>query len=260
MRFSCLNARGRLAVAQVVGADEQHEDDVERLPLGGRVDAVAHDHQQRGLAASGRPDQPERFPFRHVERDAMQDFHHSGIAAKAERDIFEGDHGIRHEGASGNDAFAYIWAACLAQQAAGRHVGARHGGGASRAVRASGDLPPLASAASDGQLGMALLPEDAPMSSTDTGKLPRLSGGGKKDKGDAKADAKTTPGTEVASDPDSPNRENEKQISALLDRNYHQAEAFQFNGTPSFVIGRTIYPGVLDRALLEESIAKARAA
>ena len=30
----------------------------------------------------------------------------------------------------------------------------------------------------------------------------------------AKADAKTTPGTEVASDPDSPNRENEKQISA----------------------------------------------
>ena len=31
----------------------------------------------------------------------------------------------------------------------------------------------------------------------------RFSFGGKKDKGDAKADAKTTPGTEVASDPDS---------------------------------------------------------
>ncbi|MEO2038612.1 MAG: DsbA family protein, partial [Martelella sp.] len=53
---------------------------------------------------------------------------------------------------------------------------------------------------------------------------------------------------------------NQDAIAALLDRNYHQAEAFQFNGTPSFVIGRTVYPGVLDRALLEEAIAKARAA
>ena len=53
---------------------------------------------------------------------------------------------------------------------------------------------------------------------------------------------------------------NQDAIGALLDRNYHQAEAFQFNGTPSFVIGRTGYPGVLDRALLEEAIAKARAA
>ena len=53
---------------------------------------------------------------------------------------------------------------------------------------------------------------------------------------------------------------NQDAIGALLDRNYHQAEAFQFNGTPSFVIGRTVYPGVLDRALLEEAIAKARAA
>lgn len=53
---------------------------------------------------------------------------------------------------------------------------------------------------------------------------------------------------------------NEAAIGQLLDRNYRQAEAFQFNGTPSFVIGRTIYPGVLDRSLLREAIAKARAA
>nr|WP_272213769.1 DsbA family protein [Marinicella sp. W31]MDC2879720.1 DsbA family protein [Marinicella sp. W31] len=52
---------------------------------------------------------------------------------------------------------------------------------------------------------------------------------------------------------------NEKTISDLLDRNYHQAEAFQFNGTPSYVIGRTVYPGVLDKIMLESAIAKARA-
>ena len=52
---------------------------------------------------------------------------------------------------------------------------------------------------------------------------------------------------------------NEVAIGQLLDRNYRQAEAFQFNGTPSFVIGRTIYAGVLDRPLLREAIAKARA-
>ena len=54
-------------------------------------------------------------------------------------------------------------------------------------------------------------------------------------------------------------RENNASIAALLDRNYRQAMAFQFVGTPSFVIGRTIYPGVLDKARLEEAIAKARA-
>ncbi|WP_174802164.1 DsbA family protein [Martelella limonii] len=54
-------------------------------------------------------------------------------------------------------------------------------------------------------------------------------------------------------------KKNDARISALLDRNYRQAEALQFIGTPSFVIGRTIYPGVLDRPLLEEAVAKARA-
>ncbi len=51
---------------------------------------------------------------------------------------------------------------------------------------------------------------------------------------------------------------NEKTISDLLDSNYRQAEAFQFNGTPSYVIGRMVYPGVLDRIMLESAIAKAR--
>lgn len=50
----------------------------------------------------------------------------------------------------------------------------------------------------------------------------------------------------------------EKTISDLLTRNYHQAEAFQFVGTPSFIIGKTIYPGVLDKAMLKEAIVKAR--
>ncbi|TNB48749.1 DsbA family protein [Martelella lutilitoris] len=53
---------------------------------------------------------------------------------------------------------------------------------------------------------------------------------------------------------------NEKTISDLLDSNYHQAEAFQFNGTPSYVIGRMVYPGVLDRIMLESAIAEARSA
>ncbi|PRX08043.1 DsbA family protein [Martelella mediterranea] len=55
-------------------------------------------------------------------------------------------------------------------------------------------------------------------------------------------------------------KDNEKKISDLLDRNYHQAEAFQFNGTPSYVIGRTVYPGILDRIMLESAIAQARSA
>ncbi|MBB4120929.1 DsbA family protein [Martelella radicis] len=53
---------------------------------------------------------------------------------------------------------------------------------------------------------------------------------------------------------------NEQKISALLDSNYHQAEAFQFNGTPSYVIGRMVYPGILDRIMLESAIAEARSA
>ncbi|PZP54011.1 MAG: disulfide bond formation protein DsbA [Agrobacterium fabrum] len=54
------------------------------------------------------------------------------------------------------------------------------------------------------------------------------------------------------------NRNNGK-ISALLDRNYRQALAFNFVGTPSFVIGKTIYPGVLDEKGLVAAIKQARA-
>lgn len=48
------------------------------------------------------------------------------------------------------------------------------------------------------------------------------------------------------------------KISGLLDRNYNQALALNFVGTPSFVIGSHLYPGVLDEKGLKEAIATAR--
>ncbi|TCR79582.1 DsbA family protein [Rhizobium sp. BK376] len=53
---------------------------------------------------------------------------------------------------------------------------------------------------------------------------------------------------------------NDKKISDLLTRNYNQALAFNFAGTPSFVIGRTAYSGVLGKEQLVEAIRRARAA
>ncbi|KAA3513600.1 DsbA family protein [Agrobacterium vitis] len=53
---------------------------------------------------------------------------------------------------------------------------------------------------------------------------------------------------------------NSDKISRLLDRNWLQAQALNFQGTPSFVIGTTLYPGALDEKALKEAIAKARAA
>ena len=50
------------------------------------------------------------------------------------------------------------------------------------------------------------------------------------------------------------------KISGLLDRNYNQALAFNFAGTPSFVVGRTTFAGVMDEKGLREAIADARAA
>lgn len=47
-------------------------------------------------------------------------------------------------------------------------------------------------------------------------------------------------------------------ISGLLDRNWLQATAFNFVGTPSFVVGSATFAGVLDRKGLKEAIAKAR--
>lgn len=51
---------------------------------------------------------------------------------------------------------------------------------------------------------------------------------------------------------------NEQEIAGLLTRNYQQAQAFQFIGTPSFIIGKTLYPGVLKEPMLKEAIASAR--
>jgi protein-disulfide isomerase len=54
-------------------------------------------------------------------------------------------------------------------------------------------------------------------------------------------------------------KSNNAKISGLLDRNYRQAEAFNFTGTPSFVIGRSVFAGVLDEQGLKQAIADARA-
>lgn len=55
-------------------------------------------------------------------------------------------------------------------------------------------------------------------------------------------------------------RQNDKKISDLLTRNYNQALAFNFAGTPSFVIGKTAYSGVLSKDQLRDLIRQARAA
>ncbi|MGV2114081.1 DsbA family protein [Agrobacterium salinitolerans] len=55
-------------------------------------------------------------------------------------------------------------------------------------------------------------------------------------------------------------RRNDKKISDLLTRNYNQALAFNFGGTPSFVIGRATSSGVLSKEELRDLIKRARAA
>lgn len=52
----------------------------------------------------------------------------------------------------------------------------------------------------------------------------------------------------------------DKTIAGVLDRNWLQAEGLGFQGTPSFVIGKTLYPGALKESDFKEAIAKARAA
>lgn len=51
-----------------------------------------------------------------------------------------------------------------------------------------------------------------------------------------------------------------KDIDAILKRNNDQAEAFGFNGTPSFIVGKYRVPGVLSMAQFEQVIADARKA
>lgn len=46
--------------------------------------------------------------------------------------------------------------------------------------------------------------------------------------------------------------------AALLDRNAAQAQGFGFMGTPSYIVGMTMFPGVIDQATLREAIKAAR--
>jgi protein-disulfide isomerase len=53
---------------------------------------------------------------------------------------------------------------------------------------------------------------------------------------------------------------NAKAIDAILARNNDQAAAFEFRGTPSFIIGKFRVPGVLTMAQFDQAIADARKA
>ena len=53
---------------------------------------------------------------------------------------------------------------------------------------------------------------------------------------------------------------NQKAIEALLARNHEQALALEFQGTPSFIVGKFRVPGVLDAKTLKQVIAEARTA
>ena len=53
---------------------------------------------------------------------------------------------------------------------------------------------------------------------------------------------------------------NAKAIDAVIKRNSTQAEAFGFNGTPSFIVGKFRVPGVLTMEEFGQVIADARKA
>jgi protein-disulfide isomerase len=53
---------------------------------------------------------------------------------------------------------------------------------------------------------------------------------------------------------------NAKAIDAILARNNEQATAFEFKGTPSFIVGKFRVPGVLTMAQFDQVIADARKA
>ena len=53
---------------------------------------------------------------------------------------------------------------------------------------------------------------------------------------------------------------NAKAIDAVIKRNKAQAEAFGFDGTPSFIVGKFRVPGVLTMAQFAQVIADARKA
>ena len=51
-----------------------------------------------------------------------------------------------------------------------------------------------------------------------------------------------------------------REIDGILKRNSDQAEAFEFKGTPSFIVGKFRVPGILTMAQFEQVIADARKA
>lgn len=53
---------------------------------------------------------------------------------------------------------------------------------------------------------------------------------------------------------------NETAIVAILARNHEQAQAFGFQGTPAFIVGRFRIPGVLSAENFKKAIAEARVA
>jgi protein-disulfide isomerase len=53
---------------------------------------------------------------------------------------------------------------------------------------------------------------------------------------------------------------NAKTIDAIIARNHEQAAAFDFRGTPSFIVGKFRVPGVLTMAQFDQVIADARKA
>ncbi|TPW29058.1 DsbA family protein [Martelella alba] len=54
-------------------------------------------------------------------------------------------------------------------------------------------------------------------------------------------------------------KRNSRKINGLLDRNYLQADAFGFIGTPSYIVDKTLFPGVIGADVLSAAIAEARA-
>lgn len=54
-------------------------------------------------------------------------------------------------------------------------------------------------------------------------------------------------------------RKDSARIDAIVARNMDQANAFGFNGTPSFIIGTKIFHGAMDAKALTDAVAQARA-
>jgi len=53
-------------------------------------------------------------------------------------------------------------------------------------------------------------------------------------------------------------KKNSRQIDAIIVRNIAQANAFNLQGTPAFVIGLKIYPGYMNEKALKEAVAETR--